>query len=542
MPSFVRSSHIDLLSLAALASLAGCSHDAPGQHAVAAGPAVTVAVTAAAPAPAPTTSAAPSAIASASAAPVASPPSPPPSGPRLYSKARFAWIQAEPRHAKGWMGYLGLGSSVALRGGSVEAAKVRGSEGQGGCRAWYAIEPRGYVCDGDAATLDPSDPVVQAIARDAPKTESPWPYEYAESNGAPRYKRPPTEAEQRRAEFKLAEHLGLIAKARSAPEEPRPKSLTGVDLASATAGRWGAPATRDELMEVSPLVRVARKEVVLGSTVAYTREIEIDGRTYLVTHDLALVPKDRVKPYPHVEFQGVEIGKGVDLPLAFFRKMERPKHRRAADGTFEKTGESWPRLAWVGLTGDEVKEGKVTYLATREAGLWVLAEDACVVKKQDPPAQIARMKEGRRTWLDVSVLGGTMVAYEGDKPVFATLISPGRGGVPVKGIDPIETASTPTGTFRVDGKFVTATMVSSTNDDLVHTEVQFVQNFHGPHALHAAYWHDVWGEKKSGGCINLSPIDSQRIFWWTEPAVPKDWYGMRSLPELGPATVVRVHK
>ena len=57
-----------------------------------------------------------------------------------------------------------------------------------------------------------------------------------------------------------------------------------------------------------------------------------------------------------------------------------------------------------------------------------------------------------------------------------------------------------------------STMVSSTNDLLVHTEVQYVQNFHGPHALHAAYWHDDWGEKKSGGCINLSPRDAQRLF------------------------------
>jgi lipoprotein-anchoring transpeptidase ErfK/SrfK len=126
--------------------------------------------------------------------------------------------------------------------------------------------------------------------------------------------------------------------------------------------------------------------------------------------------------------------------------------------------------------------------------------------------------------------------------VLATLISPGRGGVPVHGRDPLETASTPTGTFRVDGKFVTATMVSSTNDLLVHTEVQYVQNFHGPHALHGAYWHDAWGEKKSGGCVNLSPIDAKRLFEWGEPAVPTDWYGMRSVPEMGPATVVVVHE
>jgi lipoprotein-anchoring transpeptidase ErfK/SrfK len=127
-------------------------------------------------------------------------------------------------------------------------------------------------------------------------------------------------------------------------------------------------------------------------------------------------------------------------------------------------------------------------------------------------------------------------------PVFATLIAPGRGGVPYAGRDPLETASTPTGTFRVDGKFVTATMVSSTNDMIVHTEVQYVQNFHGPHALHGAYWHDAWGEQKSGGCVNLSPIDAKRVFEWSEPAMPEGWYGLRSVPGAGAATVVSIHK
>src|SRR6202042_2522332 len=98
--------------------------------------------------------------------------------------------------------------------------------------------------------------------------------------------------------------------------------------------------------------------------------------------------------------------------------------------------------------------------------------DASVARVAERPAMLEAMTGGRKTWLDVSILGGTLVAYEGDVPVFATLISPGRGGIPEGGKDPLETASTPTGTFRVDGKFVTATMVSSTNDLLVHTEVQ----------------------------------------------------------------------
>jgi hypothetical protein len=456
-----------------------------------------------------------------------------PPGDRLYSKARFAWIQPEPRPSKGWLGYLGLGGSIAVRGGSLARARVNGKD----CKEWYAVEPKGYVCAGDSATIDPADPVVAELAADAPRTDSPWPYEYGESIGAPRYPSPPDAARQRHDEWDLDDHQRLVAQARGGEAVDK---LAGIDLSPAAPGRWGAVPDPASIHELSQLVREPRKWIATGSTLAYTRSFDLGGRTFLVTHDHAIVPKDRVKPYPRSEFHGVELGGEVALPIAFFRGRARPKYRRAPDGSFVPTGEDWPRLSWVGLTGDSVVEGKSTFLATREPGIWLLESEAAVIRRAEAPAVVKAIPSGRRTWLDVSVLGGTLVAYEDERPVFATLVSPGRGGTPVPGKDPLETASTPTGTFRVDGKFVTATMVSSTNDLLVHTEVQYVQNFHGPHALHAAYWHDAWGEKKSGGCINLSPLDAQRLFAWTEPPVPADWYGLRSVPEIGPATVVVV--
>ncbi len=306
--------------------------------------------------------------------------------------------------------------------------------------------------------------------------------------------------------------------------------------------RWGAPPEADTLTEFGQFVRADRSRVAPGSTIAYTRTFELGGRTFVITHDHAYFPKDRLKPYPHSSFHGVELGGDVTLPLAFFRVDARPKYRRGPDGAFTPTGETWPRLASVGLTGEEAKdgEGKRTFLATKEPGVWVLDGDVTVARVEPPPPPIESTTTGRRTWLDVSVFGGTLVAYEGERPVFATLISPGRGGVPKRGQNPLTTAATPTGIFRIDGKFMTATMVSSTNDLLVHAEVPWVMNFHGPHALHAAYWHDDWGDRKSGGCVNLSPMDAKRLFSWTDPPLPEGWYGIRATEELGPATVVVV--
>ncbi|WP_438019709.1 L,D-transpeptidase family protein [Sorangium sp. So ce315] len=460
-------------------------------------------------------------------------------GARIYSKARFAWINPGPYPTRGWSGYLGLGGSVALRGGSVEAARTPGE----GCDAWYAVEPRGYVCAGAAATVDPEDPVVVALRPHAPQIDSPWPYNYAESTGAPRYRALPSAKEQRRAEWDLAEHLANVARVRAAEgasdEAIREidEALVGVDLKPAGAQ---APA----LFPFGHLVREGRDRIVNGSTVAFTQVFDAQDRTWVVTSDQAYMPKDRLKPYPRSSFQGVWLKDGRTLPLAFFRKTDRPKYQRGDGGRFEPTGASFTRLAWVGLTGRAEVEGGGRFLETQEPGVYVLEDDAVVIDaaKRAPLEGENDAAAPPRKWIEISVLGGWFVAYEELTPVFATLISPGRGGVPQKGVPAIETAATPTGRFRIDGKFVTATMVSSSNDNIVHSEVQFVQNFHGPHALHGAYWHDAWGELKSGGCVNLSPIDAKQMFAWTDPPVPAGWHGLRASRDAGRSTVVLIRR
>lgn len=489
-------------------------------------------------------SAAAPADATPSAPAAAAPPAAQEPGDRVYAMARFVWINPAPQPTKGWIGYLTLGGSVRVRGGDAESAKTGGA----GCDQWIAVEPTGYVCLGRDATLDPSDPTYQALLVDAPNLTSPWPYRYAESIGTPRYDAPPTPEEQRRAEWDLELHRERLARAAAAKDAA---AVAAIDewLVGVDPSLTGTPLPA--LHPFGPPVRTAQRSVARGSTIAYTRMFDHDGRAFLLTADHALVPRDRVRPYPESPFRGVELEGDVKLPLAFFRQRERPKLRRVegpGDAVrFEEAGASWPRHGWVLLTGNESREGSEVYLETKDEGHWVRAADASVITQAEKIPFSAREREiaaergDPMTWVDIAINAGTFVAYEGERPIFATLISPGRGGVPVPGIDPLKTASTPVGTFRVDGKFRTATMVSSSDSSIVHAEVQYVQNFHGPHALHGAYWHDAWGEKKSGGCVNLSPVDSMRVFDWTEPRVPAGWHGVRTVPEIGRATRVWVH-
>lgn len=485
------------------------------------------------------------AVASASAQP-GQESKPRPEEPRIYSKRRHVWIFYEPNASGGWTGFLGLGSSVRLK-----STKSRAGDG---CEAFYPVEPRGWVCLNHKTTLDPNDAEYKAILKYSPKIDRPFPHQYGESRGTPRYNEIPTREQQFQREYQLAEHLQAVEKLRAGqlPENEIPKSLRGVDVSLAGSG------PPPELSLFPRGIQESRDYLKPLSTVAWSHEFDAEGRTWLVTADLALVPKDKVTPYPKSDFGGVLLDENTRLPIAFTRYEARRKYRRGAEGQMQPTDQMWPRMSILPIDDDKVEVQGKTYYHVKATDDWMDTEDATVARlspvtpwgapvqgarvdaPRDPHAQTVKAPEGgRKTWVEVSVLGGWMVAYENTKAVFATLIAPGRGGIPTKGVDPLQTASTPVGTFRVDGKFFTSTMA---NPAFVHSDVPFAQNFHGPHVLHQAYWHDGWGEKRSAGCINLSPKDALWFFHWTEPMIPEGWYGMRSDKDAGSATVVWVHR
>jgi hypothetical protein len=467
------------------------------------------------------------------AKPAVSPHETPIEGPRVFAKTRFVWIREQASWASQWIGYLWPGNSVKLRSSKPVYAK--------GCETWYAVEPRGYVCvDGRRATLDPADPELGELLK-VPITSLPTAHRYGHSIGAPRYAKLPDYAEQRAREPDLLAHLALVDAARRSTVDP---SLAGIDL---------TPAPRDAVAfaRLPVDLQAPRPSLRRDSTVAFLDEYRHGDRSFLLTPDLAWVPKDRVRPYESVTFEGAHLDGKVKLPIAFFRERARGAFERGPDGHLVASSRKFARLAWVELTGATEVEGASRYLETREAGLWALESDCVVPEPAEEPPWSALRADGhaaagtapneRKTWLEASVYGGWLIAYENMRPVFATLMAPGRGG----GKSPeaknlVSTSSTPLGVFPVSGKFVTATMDGP--EGVVHSDVPWVQNFRSAHAIHSAYWHDAWGERVSGGCLNVSPGDGHFLFQFTEPKLPEGWHGVRWDPHLGPATVVVVHR
>jgi L,D-transpeptidase catalytic domain len=464
----------------------------------------------------------------------------PHSGAHIYSKSRHLWIRPAPRDGGGWLGYLSLGDAIRVKGGSAEDARVGPGSGRF-CQTWYAVEPVGFVCAGDLATLDPDDPEIVELRRRAADRTSPWPYDYAESLDAPVYLEPPSPKVQRGREYALDKHLAHLAEAKAADDAEAiaaiDKRLVGVDLTA--AGKTDVTL----LPGMPPHGRPNQNRIYNGSTLAFVDSFDHADRSFLVTWDGGIVPKDKVRPYPESSFHGVILGPNAELPIAFMRVADQTRFERQ-DGRMVASDRVWPRLTAVALTGETVEHDAKRYWAATD-GAWLEEGEAAIAQAAGKLPRVVANAEAGATWLDVSILGGTMVAYEGLVPVYATMISPGRGGMPRRDVPTLETASTPTGTFSVLGKFVTATMQSSSIATLVHSEVQYTMNFSGPYAVHGAYWHDRFGEPKSGGCVNLSPIDAQRIFEWSQPRLPEGWHGMRTLPkshDFGRPTFVHLHR
>jgi hypothetical protein len=443
--------------------------------------------------------------------------------PRVYAKTRNVWIRGTPTYDTQWIGFLWWGDSVPLK--STEP--VTGP----GCETWYAVEPRGYVCvDGKRATLDPTDPVVSGTWQYAHDADDPNPHRfYGETTGAYRYVRLPTEKTQRAKEWDFRFRQEWIAKAIATGE--RAEALLGVDLTPATETSLALP-------ELPGTLQMAHRELIPRSTVAWSAEVLHEGRSFLLTDDLSWVSKDRVKPYSEVEYQGIHLTNTTQLPLAMFRRRDVTAYRwdEAAE-RFVPLEKTYRRLSWTKLTGETRVVERTRVFHQTEHLDWVEEGDAVVPKPRAQTPWGATVggedttdaaPRGRGTWIEVSILGGWLLAYEGTKPVFVTLMSPGKGGPPRGKIPLLETASSPTGRFKITGKFVTSTMIAP--NKLVHSAVPWAQNFSGPYAIHGAYWHNDWGEPKSGGCINLSPKDAKWMYDFTEPAAPRGWHGVRWLP------------
>jgi hypothetical protein len=424
------------------------------------------------------------------------------------------WVYLEPRYRATKLGYLRAGAIVT---------RAREPAGFDGCAGgWYRIEPRGFVCVGKGASLDIANDVVLATAR-GPRRGQPFPYHYVISRKpAPhRYVRLPTVAEQRHVEG-VSPDVGVSSWSLhnktllGSPDEPTPLLASGRD----TPKPYGA----EERMRFAVHRGRARGDSAFGLMATF----EWTGRRFGLTTELDLIPIDRTNVVRASAMRGVEVdGQGVP---AFVMFQGMGKLRADERGALRADGIAEHRSGWV-LTGRT--SGANRELVETTAGAWLPADGLRVAELGSD--LWGHAKSGRK-WIDVSIERQVLVAYEGTRPVFATLVSTGRGGLD----DPETTSATVQGTFFIHEKHVSATMDGdeASDDAFDLHDVPYVQYFHQGYALHGAYWHDEFGKLRSHGCVNLAPADAAWLFEWTDPQVPSEWHGAANQKS---GTLVYIH-
>lgn len=128
---------------------------------------------------------------------------------------------------------------------------------------------------------------------------------------------------------------------------------------------------------------------------------------------------------------------------------------------------------------------------------WVKQVYMSVIKPTTPPAGVT----GR--WVAVDLFEQSLVAYDGSKPVFATLISSG-----------LPAFSTREGLFNVWARLPNDSMSGAAGapDAYALQSVPWVQYFDDGISLHGTYWHDFFGYRRSHGCVNLTISDARWVY------------------------------
>ena len=427
----------------------------------------------------------------------------------------LAQVRARPDGASPIVGYLRRGSRFRAK---------EGLRGPGCDRGWNEIVGGGFVCRGEGFLLgdrpqsfEPSP--VPAALDDA----LPYPYAYVAREDAPQYWRIPTVSEEREADTVVASLRARAAAAVAAvaiegdseatpaaePDLEAPPGVAVVPAAVETAIDGGVGAA-------AALPAFLRMRMQRGFYVSIDRE-EIDGdRRFFRTVRGSYVPSAVLAEAQPPAMRGVVLGGEWRPPLGFvFRRGVRSLVRDPVSNTFSP-GDPVEFHAPLLLEEQPIERRGGVYRVTRQ-GL-VLRESA--MRLVPVIARPEGIGESDR-WIHVDSSEQTLVAYEGDRPVFATLVSTGRPGF-----------ETPLGTFRIQSKHVSTTMddPDSLTDAYSIEDVPWTMYFEGSYALHAAFWHDSFGHVRSHGCVNIAPADARWLFQWTTPTLPPGWHGVIAGP------------
>ncbi len=420
-----------------------------------------------------------------------------PEGTRSLELTRTVGVRLEPGDDAKRIGNIAIDTRVGW---------TRTADGRGCQKPWVEIKPRGWIC---SEYVKPS--TKPAFGREVPMLDRgeivPGVYGKVTAPNTVTY---------------VVEKLDKKPDKKPKPKDPKKKD-----------GPVTSPRETDVPEKPAEPKLIEGKPLVGSINVREYEEVTFGGKLYwrIGQKDPEYVLRAAITPHRPSGFVGARLGDdtGLALPIAFV--WPRVLGWQQASTMYKATGGGVARqlpartpLAILETATD--KAGKPTAYRIGE-GEWIWAADVRMFSPLPRPKYV----EANERWIDVDLDNQIIVAFEGDMPVYATLLSSGAKDAP-----------TETGIYRIWLKESEADMKGLNGEDPYSVATVPWTQFYSPErslALHTAYWHDQFGIRRSRGCLNLAPRDARWLYFWSDPQVPPGWTSAIGVPDA-PGSVVRV--
>lgn len=490
-------------------------------------------------------------------------------------------IYAEPSKESTKLGFLRIGARMRVGPAVKNDECVRG---------WHQLETGGYACASRGLVVDSKRPYASHDPK-PPRMDSPFPYDwaYVRKWNTPMWWRAPTPEEYRatleRQAILESERTGEPLPGEEPPAGDGGGDGAGEDGVDEPGSEAGTPAVDDggddggaDDSDVTPPEPAEPEEpeepvklplspshpwLEKGYFVSLGDELRENGRGYWRTARGGVVEKANAYTYEPKDYAGALLTEDMSFPVGFVMAKNGTKLVELGDDDqLHATGKTLDKRTFLDL-GEEVEINGRTYFTVQplppgegegegdapgpdsngeaETGTEVdlgpqLLVKADVIRTPDLQPMPQGLEPWDR-WIDVDITKQMLVAYEGPRPVYVTLVSTGKKGT---NEEPFET---PVGRYRIYSKQVTSNMdgTTATDGNYAIQDVPWVMYFEGSYALHGAFWHRSFGYVRSHGCVNLGPTDARWLFMWTTPFLPEGWHGVKTSDD-NPGTTVVIRK
>ena len=310
--------------------------------------------------------------------------------------------------------------------------------------------------------------------------------------------------------FLYSEEVGVVCDGRLNPD---PGQFEAPDPVEDSLLEYASYAYMEDNINIYPEPNLAAAPLYnVGDGFLYVTiqgVLEANGHKWYVINPGEYALADGIRLVDTPEFHGVEITVQPERPFGWivqeivpssepdgepnpeFANLERFSFFQVFDAVIGE--DDW---VWYQIGGDR----------------WIRQTQVSLVDVTEAPEDVG---EGE-FWTEVDLYEQTFAAYEGERMVYAGLISSGLNRWP-----------TYEGLFQVWSRFLKTKMSGAEGkvDYYFVEDVPYTMYFDQTNeiALHGAYWHDRYGFKHSHGCVNMPPRDAEWIYYWSAEAPNDLW-------------------